>query len=278
VALLDLGNPDARAWITDLVSGMVEELGMSYYRQDMNTDPLPYWHHADGPDRQGMTEIRYIEGLYAFWDELRRRHPHLIIDNCATGGRRLDLETVSRSVSLWRSDYSDPIGVQSHGFALAAFIPTTAGAWNYFDRVDDYVRRSAYGNGVVAHLDILAEGVDVAKVRDGVAEMQALRPLYFGDFHPLTLHSASPDAWLAYQMHREDLGRGMVLVFRRKASCYERAIFPLAALHPEGRYTWIDHDAGTRGTEEGAKLLEGLAVTIDERESSRLFTYELTEA
>ena len=38
---------------------------------------------------QGITEIRYIEGLYAFWDYLRAQHPGLLVDNSASGGRRL---------------------------------------------------------------------------------------------------------------------------------------------------------------------------------------------
>ncbi len=72
-----------------------------------------------------MTEIRYIEGLYTFWDELRLRHPNLIIDNCASGGRRIDLETVSRSVALWRSDYRyfEPNGQQCHTYGLSFYLP-----------------------------------------------------------------------------------------------------------------------------------------------------------
>ena len=31
-----------------------------------------------------MAETRHIEGLYAFWDDLLKRHPNLIIDNCAS--------------------------------------------------------------------------------------------------------------------------------------------------------------------------------------------------
>ena len=48
--------------------------------------------------------IRYIEGLYEMWDELRAKNPGLVIDNCASGGRRIDLEAISRSVALWQSD------------------------------------------------------------------------------------------------------------------------------------------------------------------------------
>src|SRR5512136_3398137 len=89
---------------------MIEEVGIDVYRQDFNMEPLRYWQEADEPERVGMHEIRHVEGLYALWDELRARHPGLAIDNCASGGRRIDLETVSRSYALWRSDFQD-IGV-----------------------------------------------------------------------------------------------------------------------------------------------------------------------
>jgi len=38
---------------------------------------LPFWREADAPDRQGITEIRQIEGMYAFFDALLERFPKL---------------------------------------------------------------------------------------------------------------------------------------------------------------------------------------------------------
>ena len=73
--LLNLGDPDARRLVTDVISQRVESFGLGCYRQDFNMDPLPYWRAHDAEDRQGITEIRHIEGLYAFWDELLERHP-----------------------------------------------------------------------------------------------------------------------------------------------------------------------------------------------------------
>ena len=49
--------------------------GFRVYRQDFNMDPLPYWRHNDTEDRQGITEIRYIEGVYAYWDRIRATWP-----------------------------------------------------------------------------------------------------------------------------------------------------------------------------------------------------------
>jgi len=105
--LLDLGNPDARRHVLELVSGMISEVGIDVYRLDFNMEPLEYWRSTDEPDREGMHEIRHVEGLYALWDELRARHPGPAIDNCSSGGRRNDLETISRSYPRWRSDYTD---------------------------------------------------------------------------------------------------------------------------------------------------------------------------
>lgn len=122
--LFDLGNPEARGFLASFISERIRVWGLDCFRHDANIAPLEFWRAADAPDRQGLTEIRWVEGLYAFWDELLRRHPHLLIDNCASGGRRIDLETMSRSVPLWRTDFpGDPLGKQCHTYGLSFWVP-----------------------------------------------------------------------------------------------------------------------------------------------------------
>ncbi|MCC6822676.1 MAG: NPCBM/NEW2 domain-containing protein, partial [Verrucomicrobia subdivision 3 bacterium] len=104
--LLNLGHAEARQWLTDLVDRMLTREGIDFYRQDFNLDPLPYWRANDAPDRQGITEIRHIEGYLAWWDELRRRHPGLMIDSYASGGRRNDLESLLLGVGLAPCGYT----------------------------------------------------------------------------------------------------------------------------------------------------------------------------
>jgi alpha-galactosidase len=126
--LLNLGKQQARRWLTEDISRMIRQDGIDIYRNDLSLDLLPYWRTADVPDRQGMTEIRYVEGLYAYWDDLLRRNPGLLIDNAASGGRRIDLETVSRSVPLWRSDYfgGRMAAFQAQGVGLGLYVPLNA--------------------------------------------------------------------------------------------------------------------------------------------------------
>ena len=68
--LFKLNDPAARQWLTNLLVQRIGEFGMDWYRNDFNLDPLPFWRLGESPDRQGMTEIRYVEGLYTMWDEM----------------------------------------------------------------------------------------------------------------------------------------------------------------------------------------------------------------
>ena len=69
--LFNLGDPKARRWMTDLLVRQIADYNIHTYRNDFNMEPLPFWRHNDPPDRQGISEIRYVEGLYAMWDEMR---------------------------------------------------------------------------------------------------------------------------------------------------------------------------------------------------------------
>ena len=83
----------------------------------------------DAEDRQGITENHHVTGYLAYWDELRRRHPNMLIDSCASGGRRNDLETMRRAVPLLRSDYiMKPWATSATPTASRSGCPSTARA------------------------------------------------------------------------------------------------------------------------------------------------------
>ena len=124
--LLNLGNPEAWKWVLETVDRLVTESNIDIYRQDFNIGPLPSWRANDAPDRQGITEIRHVTGLLAFWDELLRRHPNMLLDVCASGGRRNDLESMRRGSALLqdrlRPGHRGRAGRDLRHFALAALL------------------------------------------------------------------------------------------------------------------------------------------------------------
>jgi len=246
--LFNLGDPEARRFMTDLLSNAIEEHGIDIYREDFNIDPLPFWQAADEPGRQGMTEIGFVEGLYAMWDELVARHPGLAIDNCASGGRRIDLETVSRSYALWRSDFQDvgiltqpsylgaaAIASQVQTVGLGLYVPFSTNALYSFD---PYSFRSAMTAGVACYLDLRDPHLNREQARAAIAELKELRRYYLGDLYPLTPVTTSPTDWCAYQFDRPDLSEGIALFFRRHESPYPALDVELRGIDPAARYRW----------------------------------------
>lgn len=284
--LLNLGNPEAREWLTEHVDGLITGQGIDLYRQDFNMDPLDYWRAHDREDRQGITEIKHVTGYLAYWDELQRRHPGMLIDACASGGRRLDLETLRRAVPLWRSDYAFiSLGMQCLTYGLSLWVPHhgtgTVACENpgYYGSghtpVEPYAFWSTVAPSISAGFDMRIRDLDYDALRDLFAKWKRLAPNYYGDFYPLTTHSISNDVWIAWQYDRPEAGEGAIQVFRRTDSPYETARLPLRGLDLNRNYILIEIEKGTETQMSGRELIErGLEVALPERPQAAVFVYK----
>ena len=276
--LLNLGDPAARVWLADHVAKSFQEWGVDVLRQDFNIDPLRFWQAADAPDRQGISEIRHVTGLYELWDELVRRQPALTIDNCASGGRRIDLETVSRSYPLWRSDtpcvgfQAWPVGDQVQVAGLSLYVPQhTGGIWG----LDPYTFRSAATMGASLCPDVRAKDYSAEMTRRALDELKELRPLYLGDYYPLFDVNTNEQVWCGWQFDRPELGRGFAVVLRRPQSPYVRADIQLRGLLAEARYQVEfreSYEAKDKRTLTGAELAR-LPIEVGTAPGSMLVTY-----
>jgi alpha-galactosidase len=272
--LLNLGNPEARQWLTEHVDKLLTAEGIDLYRQDFNMDPLDSWRRNDPPDRQGITEIRHVEGYLAYWDELRRRRPNMLIDSCASGGRRNDLETLRRAVPLLRSDYIiEPVGNQGHTYGIAFWMPyfgTGSGS------VDPYMLRSVMCPHFTACFDMRRKDLNFDLLRRVLGQWRKFAPNYLGDYYPLTPYSLDKSAWIAWQFDRPEAGEGMIQAFRRTESVYETIRVKLRGLEPEARYMLTNLDAAGSTQMTGRELMEkGLAIAIPDQPGSVVISYRL---
>ena len=283
--LLNLGNPEAREWLTDHVDKFLTEQGIDLYRQDFNMDPLAHWRAADAPDRQGITEIRHIEGLLAFWDELQRRHPDMLIDECASGGKRNDLEMMRRSVPLWRSDF--PFGVvenQRMTYGISMWIPyhgTGVFGWEtppYDGRVasiEPYVFWSKATPSTMFAVDVREKNIDFASLRRLSSQWREINSFYYGDFYPLTKPNADEDAWIAWQFNDPEKNAGVVQAFRRSQCIYESARLKLRGLDPKAQYRLTQFDSPSQSEMTGKELLQkGLPVAIGKTPGVAVIKYQ----
>ena len=275
--LFDLGNDEACDWLCKYYGDFLEENGVDWYRQDCNIKPAPYWAHNDEPGRKGIKEIRHIENLYRFWDYLLDRFPEMVIDNCASGGKRLDWETISRSVPLWRSDYyhhDDPDGYQCHTYGLNYFLPIHGTGILLPDK---YSFRSSLSSTLIYNWKITEKGVSVLEMQERLAEYRSISDCYLEDYYPLTGDGdlTGHDVWLAYQMHRPSDGTGIVVAFRREESAVDNCPVRLQGLSPEKSYELTDSDTGVSVIKTGRELSEGFRLFLDSPKSSLLIKYKV---
>lgn len=100
--VLDITKEGAYNHVLEQVSAVLGAHNIAYIKWDHNrhlTDPI-----SDGrPAARKQTEA-----IYRMFDELKRRHPGLEIESCASGGGRIDLGMIDHADRFWTSDQNDP--------------------------------------------------------------------------------------------------------------------------------------------------------------------------
>ena len=268
--------PEAREWFLDQVADLAENELMACYRQDGFG-----WYDDEPDDRKGISESQHIDGLYASWDTLLQRYPGLVMEGCCGGGRRIDLETVSRFHWHQKSDrWYDVESDQCSLYGANLYLP--GGLINIpTEGTDDYTAWSSFAGQFCLAWHPLDEDFPMELALRQVERYKRVRHLLSGDFYPLTPCSLNT-AWIGWQFHHVELDAGFAQVFRRYAT--ERAGYPvedrltvrLRGLDPQRRYRVRLEKAETECVVTGAALAEGIEVAIEKVPGAEMVTYEVT--
>jgi hypothetical protein len=124
---------------------------------------------------------------------------------------------------------------------------------------------------------------NVDELRQRLEEFIELRPLWYGEFYPLitppdlSLGQNNQRDWIAYQIYRDDLGRGAIVTFRRPESPYRTLELSLHGLQPDAQYRVVFKDTLIDGNPL-IKVMKGeelanLQVTIERKRDSAVITY-----
>ena len=284
--LVDLGNPEASAFLLQKICRLIDETQMNIFRIDYNIDPADLFAQCDAKDRRGMTELCYYNGLYALFEELLLRYPQLVIDNCGAGGRRLDWRLCGCAIPIMcSSDYFtakdyDPEGIQGHTWGLGRWIPISGdsgGSCTGATKIlmdTNRVRSSMRSCLGLAAPDWELSEEEAAWYRKMFADAEAVAPYMSMDAYPLTGYTLSPLDWFAFQRCAEDGSRGMVVAFRRADAADAVRTFALRGLQPEAKYRLTDLDDGDMGVFDAESLAVGLSVCIPQPRSARILFLE----
>jgi alpha-galactosidase len=281
--VLDYGRPEVQRWVRNLLERYINKYRVKYIRYDFNIDPLPYWNAHDAPHRRGITQLRHIQGFYSVIDWIIKRHPDTVLEGCASGGRRIDLETARRFHTFWISDYTvDPSIIRYHLFGINYFLPG-----NYHDvaytlpspnqqnfQPGDLGFQSMFAGafGTGGRVDLWPKAMQQQALRQ-VETWKKLRRYLVEDYFPLSDQPGDLKSWSGWQFQDPADHSGFVQTFRSYTPD-ETHRFLIHKLDEKARYRFTDAYSGEYFELLGVEAMtKGIEVT-QEPMSSRVMTYK----
>jgi len=268
VNLVNIAMDGACEYLGNLVSQSIKENGVKLYRQDFNFTPLELWQDADKTifdGRTGIEENHYVTNLYRYLDTLIEVNPGLIIDNCASGGRRLDLEMSRRSIPLWRTDYncSDENGQVKDDCVEATQVATYGiSCWLPLN-----------GTGLVGSGEYTDRSLITAcsQQRTGYKE---IRRLMDKNYYPIEYGGLDTSKYLAMQFGDEN--EGVAFVYKREDVKKNTYTLVLNGLSPNEKYEYYDYDYPDNvSASTGSELMsKGITLTINETPKAVIVMYK----
>lgn len=203
---LDFRSPKVRAHATETIRRLVEDYGVGYIKMDYNIEP------GIGTERDADSfgdGLLQHERAYLSWlDEIFEKYPQLVIENCSSGGLRMDYGLLSRCSIQSTSDQENYLYYATISANAAAGVnPEQAAVWSYplvdgdveetiFNMVNALLLR-IHQSGHLANLSaerraVVAEALDYYKtIRQDLKNAVPFWPLGFSDYL---------DEWVCYGM------------------------------------------------------------------------------
>jgi len=219
---LDFRNPEVREHADEVIYRLVEDYGVGYIKMDYNIDAGPGTETEADSLGDGLLEHNraYLDWL----DKVFARYPDLVIENCGSGGMRMDYALLSRHSIQSSSDQTD---YRKNAVIAAscpsAITPEQCAVWSYplrdsdneevvFNMVNALLQR-IHQSGHLAEIsrerfDLVAEGIAYYKSIRG--DLKTALP-----FWPLGMPSFS-DGWLSLGLRRG--GKAYLAVWRLDGS------------------------------------------------------------
>lgn len=276
--LVKLGEKEGYEHAWDVITQMIEKGLSNVVGVDYNIDPLEIFDAEDKPNRRGITQIKYVMGLYRLYDEFNAKYPDCFITNCASGGRRIDIEMITRTYEYHRSDTHCMYDykceeTQAHNAVLSTWLPYTTPSlltmgW------DKYRFRSTFASGLImTDLCDFYNDENIEKTKENYDEYLSVREFADKDFYALFGYSRDRGAWGGWQYHDNDKNQGIVMAFRREESNSKTATVCLGGLNERDEYEFVDVDTGEKVVISGKDAKE-FDITILNRRESKLIKYK----
>ena len=298
---IDIGDPAARAWAGRELNRMVTSYHLDMLEHDgyvvaqgCDRDDHPHaacppaeLHHFQdsgfpwvmGPN---STDVSYFatRAYYQLYQQLRRRHPRLLLEACNDGGRMVDFGAAAHVDYFSITDSYDPLSNREAFFDASHVLPSSM-LECYEERWPTphlanflYMLRS----GMMGWLTIMQDTDAWTPAQHAAARGEfelyktRLRPLIrTADLYHI---SARPDGihWDGIEYYAAAEGRGVVYAFRGSTSAEPAHTFPVRGVSAAAVYQlhFQDRSSPDRAVTGQELLRDGLTVHLPMPESSEL--------
>ena len=298
-----LGSPAARSWAYDTLARLVDEHGADWIKLDFNLDPGLGCDRTDHGHGAGDGLFEHYTGYYDVLDRFRAAHPAVVLENCSSGGLRIDLGILRRTHLTFLSDPDWPEhGLQLLWGASTMLHPSRLLHWGWSEWVGEHPRQTFDPGSATLTADQLdyyrrigmvgASGLSwrLPGLPDWVAErLRDQHEVYAatirrfvaaGDLRRLTgqpQRDGQGDRWAAFQYTLAETDEHLVFAFRLPGGEPARTI-RLAGLAPSTAYVLQDaggrpggESAGeTAGGQGSALATDGIPLELPEEGSALL--------
>ena len=171
---LDFRSPVARAHATATVDRLIDEFNVRFFKFDYNTTPGAGTDVDTDSVGEGLLE--HCRAVQQWIEQIRAKHPDVMIENCGSGAMRADYAMLSRLDMQSTSDQSDPLvyAAIAAGAGMTV-LPEQQGNWGYAQQeMDDETAVFTLAAGILGRLYLsgFIDRMDEARlglVRDAIA-------------------------------------------------------------------------------------------------------------
>ncbi len=287
---IDFTNPEAAKWAEDELARIIEEYKFDMLRVDYNVDHRDY--HAMKPLAQGGKEyvaLRHFEAVCKMYQNLKKRFPNVLFENCAGGGGRTDWAQMKAFNHTWVSDWQkNPRSITITNGMTMALPPERvdrlfAGmGCHEYGNFDSHMRNTMFGHmsvNVVAPAITYANPEQMKFIKHSIQLYKDfIRPFLPESkiFHPTPeAKETLKQGYSMLEVAAKDSTRGIYGVFTLSESKDKEVSFTLKGVDLSKTYKVTYDNSGYSFTATGAELYnKGLTVKIPSSMSSELITYE----
>lgn len=293
-----LGSPAAREWAYQTLAHLITEFGADWIKVDFNLDPGAGCNRSDHGHQEGDGLYEHYRGYYAVLTRIRQDFPDAVLENCSSGGLRIDLGMLRQTHMTFLSDPDWPVhDLQIFWGASTMLAANTLLHWTYshwrntdpppyqrFDPFDPsltrekwdyYTRISMLGwYGISQKLtEIAAWLAERIGQHNRLYQRVVRRFIREADLYRLTdqpLRSGTGERWAAFQYALPDGSEHLLFVFRLPGG-ENRRIIHLQQLQAERVYTLRGLEGEVEWQRSGRSLMDdGLEIDFLPEEGSLL--------